>query len=198
MIFLLIDNCVTTLYPKLSQIAEILLRFESVEHVEIRCHVGKCWLAIIKNDETLFNNYCKKIFEFFLHNTKISNYNMNFNSSEFFLYLIDDKTEITNKKINELLFNSLTELIPKILEFIKLSNNDLCSIECGENKTQKEDSNIDDDFVIETDGYNVNWTLRKCGSKFLDKLSFIYKDELINILKNYLEEGIQSKDWRTK
>jgi len=203
-IHLLIDNCMTTLYSILPRISQILLKFENIEHLEIRYHIGKCWLVIIKNDDELFQKHLISIFDFFVGNTQVIHYNMNFAACEFFLNLFDhDKEEIPNKKVNELLFNKLKQILPKIFEFIKLSNNDLCSIESGENKLSKvqkdEKENPDDeDSLTENDGYNVNWTLRKCGSKFLDKLSFVYKDYIVDIMKNSLEEGIQSKNWRTK
>lgn len=46
--------------------------------------------------------------------------------------------------------------------------------------------------------YNSNWTLRKCCSKLLDKLSNVFSETVIEVLKGYLENDIQNKDWIIK
>jgi hypothetical protein len=50
----------------------------------------------------------------------------------------------------------------------------------------------------ENDVYNPNWSLRKCCSKFLDKISFIYPKEILDIVKPHLEENIQNQYWQIK
>jgi transportin-1 len=60
---------------------------------------------------------------------------------------------------------------------------------------QEEKDQINDESV---EIYNPNWTLRKCCSKMLDKLSYIYSIQVISILIPYLEVDLMSKDWITK
>jgi transportin-1 len=46
--------------------------------------------------------------------------------------------------------------------------------------------------------YNPNWTLRKCCSKVLDKLSTIFPEIVIDVLQPYLENSMQSPEWIIK
>lgn len=46
--------------------------------------------------------------------------------------------------------------------------------------------------------YNPYWTLRKCSSKLLDKISCIYSKQTVSILKPFLENDLQCDDWIKK
>ncbi len=46
--------------------------------------------------------------------------------------------------------------------------------------------------------YNPYWTLRKCSSKLLDKISCIYSKLTLNIIKPFLENDLQCEDWIKK
>lgn len=89
---------------------------------------------------------------------------------------------------------------------MRLSPHDICGIG---NKQKSETTNeknnnlnkmLEDDFTNneELEGYNPNWTLRKCCSKVLDQLSNIFPDKVYEILKNYLEAEMQNENWLIK
>lgn len=50
------------------------------------------------------------------------------------------------------------------------------------------------DFYV----YNNYWTLRKCSSKLLDKISCKYPKLTLSILKPFLENDMQCEDWIKK
>jgi hypothetical protein len=50
----------------------------------------------------------------------------------------------------------------------------------------------------EVEGYNSNWTLRKCCSKFLDKVSGVFPQPVLDVIKPYLEENMQNSEWNIK
>lgn len=50
------------------------------------------------------------------------------------------------------------------------------------------------DFYV----YNDHWTLRKCSSKLLDKISCKYPKLTLFILKPFLENDLQCDDWIKK
>lgn len=104
---------------------------------------------------------------------------------------------------------------------MKLTPNDICGLECkikttesssktreieienkkgmDENgKQEDEDGNDDDEEDTEGEGYNPNWTLRKCCSKLLDKLSRIFHDIITDTVKPFLEADMQDPDWVVK
>jgi hypothetical protein len=52
--------------------------------------------------------------------------------------------------------------------------------------------------IEDVEGYNSNWTLRKCCAKFLDKLAHIFPEGVLEVIKPYLEENMQNSDWNVK
>jgi hypothetical protein len=50
------------------------------------------------------------------------------------------------------------------------------------------------DFYV----YNNYWTLRKCSSKLLDKISCKYPKLTLSVLKPFLENDLQCEDWIKK
>lgn len=48
------------------------------------------------------------------------------------------------------------------------------------------------------EGYNPNWTLKKCCSKLIDRLSHIYPEKMLIVIKPVLENDMQHEDWIIK
>jgi hypothetical protein len=46
--------------------------------------------------------------------------------------------------------------------------------------------------------YNPNWTLRKCCSKLIDKLSFKFPQLVFEIIRPHLENDMQNNNWIIK
>ena len=46
--------------------------------------------------------------------------------------------------------------------------------------------------------YNNYWTLRKCSSKLLDKISCKYPKQTLLVLKPFIENDLQCEDWIKK
>jgi len=59
------------------------------------------------------------------------------------------------------------------------------------------DINNDVDY-LEFYVYNNYWTLRKCSSKLLDKISDKYPKLTLSVLKSIMENDLQSEDWIKK
>lgn len=89
---------------------------------------------------------------------------------------------------------------------MRLSPHDICGIgnkqksEMISEKNNSLDKMLEEDLTNseELEGYNPNWTLRKCCSKVLDQLSNVFSDKVYEILKNYLENEMQNEDWVIK
>ena len=93
---------------------------------------------------------------------------------------------------------------------MKLTPHDICDAgnkQKQEQNEQNREMNLTDGLKDETEdlkeeqdleGYNPNWTLRKCSSKVLDQLSIMYPEQVYEILKNYLEVEMQHEDWLIK
>ena len=89
---------------------------------------------------------------------------------------------------------------------MKLTLNDISGLDnksFSANNTRSEHSvneNNEDDLDEDENvaGYNPNWTLRKCCSKLIDKLSNIYPEHVLEIIKPVLENDIQHQDWLIK
>ena len=78
---------------------------------------------------------------------------------------------------------------------MNLTANDICGID---SKIYSEKNDDDEEKVIEAESYNPNWTLRKCCSKFLDRLSYIYPRQVLEVIKPHLEENMQNSNWNIK
>ena len=67
------------------------------------------------------------------------------------------------------------------------------------NKKNLDKLDIDEDIdYLEYFVYNSYWTLRKCSSNLLDKISCLYSLTTFFILKPFLEVDLQSSDWIKK
>lgn len=89
---------------------------------------------------------------------------------------------------------------------MKLTPQDICGMD-NKMKENRRSKSVDgknchdsDDDLDEGDnqGYNPNWTLRKCVSKILDRFSNIFPKLTIEGIKCFLETDIQSQDWLIK
>ena len=79
---------------------------------------------------------------------------------------------------------------------MSLSGNDICG---SDNKTKtNHERDIEDSEEDENAIYNPNWSLRKCCSKFLDKISYVFPKQVLEIVKPYLEENMQNQDFQIK
>lgn len=76
-----------------------------VQDLNARFRIGRCWLIIIRIRKEVLNELLTQLFEFFLQNFSVEQYEMNFTSAEFFLYLVDEEDEDIIK--TDKVFNSL-------------------------------------------------------------------------------------------
>jgi len=89
---------------------------------------------------------------------------------------------------------------------MKLTLNDISGLDnksFSANNTRLENSvneNNEDDLEEDenVEGYNPNWTLRKCCSKLIDRLSNNWPEPILEIIKPVLENDIQHQDWLIK
>lgn len=80
---------------------------------------------------------------------------------------------------------------------MNLTPNDICGYD-SRTKEEKEEDEEDEVDVEEAENYNSNWTLRKCCSKFLDRLSHAFPKQVLEIIKPHLEENMQNVEWNIK
>jgi hypothetical protein len=81
---------------------------------------------------------------------------------------------------------------------MNLTPNDISGYD---NKLKEEDNKEEEDEEInveDAENYNPNWTLRKCCSKFIDRLSHVYPKQVLDIIKPHLEENMQNNNWNVK
>ncbi len=91
---------------------------------------------------------------------------------------------------------------------MKLTENDISGMDnkYKENTVKKSDDeneknvneNEEEELGEELEGYNPNWTLRKCCSKILDQLGILFSQKLYEIVKPVLENDMQHSDWLIK
>jgi transportin-1 len=176
--------------------------------LKIREVLSKFWLSLIQKNQSIFFTLLNQIFSFFKNNLMSDQYDIQFTSCEFFYKLIDAEDECEyhkNEEICGILKISLNDILPYFLHFTKLTPLDLCYSEL-ENKQfndnlqhspsesmQHQDFNEDN-----MEMYNPNWTLRKCSSKILDRLSNLFPLQVINTLIPFLENDLKSKEWAIK
>lgn len=113
-------------------------------------------------------------------------------------------------------------MLPYILHYMKISKKEIKIVESKSNneRTLKnslygvkkhdkfnkslanknfENIDFDEDLdYLEYFVYNPYWTLRKCSSKLVDKISCIYSKQTLYILKAFLESDLQCNDWIKK
>ncbi len=86
---------------------------------------------------------------------------------------------------------------------MQITNYDICGMDnkMKDNNNHKQNDSIDE-VEFDEDGerkkdesYNPNWTLRKCASKLLDKLSLLFPSIVFQHTMPILECELQSKEW---
>ncbi len=83
---------------------------------------------------------------------------------------------------------------------MRLTPNDIAGIEnkikenrsSSKNSIQEEEN--EEDGEENSDAYNPCWTLRKCCSKLIDKLSHLYPQKVYEVVKPLLENDMQHQD----
>lgn len=85
------------------------MTLNDLNEVNIRYRIGRVWMSMIKFNHdvlvVLFNN----LFNFFLENLKYEQYEINFNTCDFFnLILQDNGALLKNEQINSTFYNNLS------------------------------------------------------------------------------------------
>jgi transportin-1 len=208
-IHVLIENCSNHLSSEFQAIAKVIIPLSDSQNLQMRGNLGKIWIALVRLENEIVIKHREHLFEFFCNNLTVENYELNFISSEFFNFLVEEESEnlLANEQISNSLKMSIQLTLPYVLQYMKLTPNDISGME---NKNKKEDKDNREGSTLEledleeieevkdVEGYNTNWTLRKCCSKLLDKLSSIYPDEVYAYIKPYLETDMQNTDWLVK
>lgn len=78
-------------------------------------------------------------------------------------------------------------------------DNKMCE-KISSNKREENEENDSEDELEEKSGqaYNPNWTLRKCVSKILDRISIVFPKLTVDYSKLILENDLQCQDWIKK
>lgn len=179
----------------------------------IRSKVSRCWMALFRIKNEIMKENFLNLLDFFLFSLSFDHYELNFISGEFFLIMTEESNSFyfqestysqPFKSILEKYYFLRIRLVPCLLNYSKLTENDMCFIEnrFKNNSNDKKSStfyNSNEDPENYTENYREDYssitTLRKVSAKVLDKLSFIYPLEIYTILKNYLENDIKHSDW---
>lgn len=81
-----------------------------MENIDIRINLGHCWNSLIKNKKELIPELGEILFNFFLNNFKVDNYELNFTAAEFFNFTTDEEEKTSNnEKVLELLEKNVKE-----------------------------------------------------------------------------------------
>jgi hypothetical protein len=82
-----------------------------ISNTKIRFKIGRCWLIIVRISKTILFSAFERLYQFFHNNLAVENYEINFISAEFMLYLVDEEEEdlIKNSQVNMMLQNNLTK-----------------------------------------------------------------------------------------
>lgn len=85
-----------------------------------------------------------------------------------------------------------------------MTQHDICGMD---NKMRENKSKTNEDYEDESDeelneksgqSYNPNWTLRKCSSKVIERISILSPKLTIDLSKQILESDLQCQDWIKK
>jgi hypothetical protein len=82
-----------------------------LSNVKIRFNIGRCWLIIVRISKSILFSGFESLYKFFYDNLTVENYEMNFISAEFFLYLVDEEEEdlIKNSQVSTIIKNNLVK-----------------------------------------------------------------------------------------
>ena len=110
--YFLLESCPTTMNEQLENITRVLISLKDSQSIQIRYHLGRCWLTIVRmNKETLssYKTLTQILFPFFMNNFSVEYYEMNFISAEFFLILVEKEGNEEKKNMNEQVVNLLQD-----------------------------------------------------------------------------------------
>lgn len=106
---LLFENCSNIMMNYLESVANVLINLQGVAEVNIRYKIGRVWMSIIKFNSEVLHFLFENLFNFFIQNLKYEHYELNFNTCDFFNFLLQDNGALLkNEKINALLNNNLS------------------------------------------------------------------------------------------
>jgi hypothetical protein len=114
----------------LNKFIEILLSYRNTKILGIRAKLGKILLNLFKSNFEISIKFHKKIFFFFFNNIRVEYYQMNLSSSEFFLFLLENKESLIKNIYNENKDNN---------------NNNISNISNINNNDDSDDSNDNDE-----------------------------------------------------
>jgi hypothetical protein len=75
----------------------------------VRFKLSRCWLSITRIRQDLSIKFIEHLFEFFIFNLSMENYEINFTAAEFICSLVDDEEKelIKNEQISKALEKNL-------------------------------------------------------------------------------------------
>jgi len=100
---ILLENCASILQDKLNSASNILVNLHSTDNFDMRYHLGRCWLTIIRMKREILLDPNTDLFLFFVPNLTAEHYKMNFISAEFFLFIVEEDYDFV-EKIREKIF----------------------------------------------------------------------------------------------
>ena len=105
-IHILLENCPNLINDVVEAIATVLTKLEDSQNPDLRCYLGKCFLAMVRMKNEVLSAMTENLFGFFYKNLTQEHYQMNFTSAEFFLLLVDDEADeslLNNEKLYDCL-----------------------------------------------------------------------------------------------
>jgi len=90
----LIENCPNAIFNEKKIISQCLIEMIDLENLDIRISLGISLNSLLRNNKDLLKDLHEKLFIFFFNNIKITNYELNLTSAEFFLYILDEEENI--------------------------------------------------------------------------------------------------------
>jgi len=86
------------------------MKLHEINIVNIRYRIGRVWMSMIKFNTEVLLVLFKNLFEYFLDNLKYDHYELNFNTCDFFNFILQDNGALLkNEQINSTLENNLSK-----------------------------------------------------------------------------------------
>lgn len=113
---LLFENCPNIMNNYLESIAKVIFLFIQelmnlieINLVNIRYRIGRVWMSMIKFNNEVFIVLFNNLFKFFLENLKYDHYELNFNTCDFFNFILQDNGALLkNEQIHSTLEKNLS------------------------------------------------------------------------------------------
>ena len=84
----LLENCPNLINEDTESVIEALINLKESQELNTRYHVGRCWLSIFKIKKEVLSLLLEPLFNFFIGNFSVENYQMNLTSAEFFSFIV--------------------------------------------------------------------------------------------------------------